>query len=157
MYLISACLIGCEVTWRAGANAHEVFAELVRAHHAIPVCPEQLGGLPTPRPPAEIVGGSGEDVLEGGARVLTADGRDVTENFLRGAREVLRLAELVRPELIILKERSPSCGVRQIYDGTFSGTLRAGCGVTTALLRRHGWPVTSDEEFLGASPRPAGS
>ncbi len=136
------------MTWQGGANAREVFAELVRAHRAIPVCPEQLGGLPTPRPPAEIVGGTGEDVVDGRARVMTADGRDVTENFLRGAGEVLRLAELVRPDLVILKERSPSCGVREIYDGTFTRTLRAGCGVTTALLRRCGWQVISDEEYL---------
>ena len=148
MYLISACLVGCEVTWRALANERSPFVELVQAHRAIPVCPEQLGGLPTPRPPAEIVGGSGEDVVEGLARVLTQTGEDVTEKFLRGAREVLRLAELVRPELVILKERSPSCGVRWIYDGTFSGALREGCGVTTALLRRQGWHVLSDEEYL---------
>jgi uncharacterized protein YbbK (DUF523 family) len=147
MYLISACLAGCEVTWQGGSNLRERFIELVRTHRAIPVCPEQLGGLGTPRPPAEIVGGSGEDVLESRARVLTREGSDVTEHFLRGAREVLRLAELVHPELVILKERSPSCGVHSIYDGTFTGTQRAGCGVTTALLRRHGWSVASDEEF----------
>ncbi len=148
MYLLSACLIGCEVTWSGGANTRERFLELVRSHQAIPVCPEQLGGLPTPRPPAEIVGGTGDDILDGHARVLTRDGYDVTQNFLRGAHEVLRLAELVRPQLVILKERSPSCGVHQIYDGTFTATLRPGCGVTTALLRRHGWHVMSDEEFL---------
>lgn len=147
MYLISACLIGCEVTWCGGSNGRDVFVELVRRHRAIPVCPEQLGGLPTPRPPAEIVGGTGDDVLEGCARVLTRDGTDVTENFLRGAREVLRIAEFVRPKLIILKERSPSCGVHFIYDGTFTATLRPGSGVTTALLRRHEWKVMSDEEF----------
>jgi uncharacterized protein YbbK (DUF523 family) len=151
VFLISSCLIGCEVTWRATSNAHERFAALLREHRAIPVCPEQLGGLPTPRPPSEIVGGTGEDVLDGSARVLTRDGADVTEHFLRGAQEVLRIAELVRPKLVILKERSPSCGVHWIYDGTFSGNLRSGCGVTTALLRRNGWRVVSDEEFLAGA------
>jgi len=107
-----------------------------------------MGGLPTPRPPSEILGGSGEDVLAGRARVVTREGTDVTTNFLRGAEEVARIVQLVKPELVILKERSPSCGVRFIYDGTFSNTLRPGCGVTTALLRSLGWQVVSDEEFI---------
>lgn len=148
MYVISSCLIGCVVTWRGGANYREVFANLVSRHLAVPVCPEQMGGLPTPRPPSEILGGSGEDVLAGRARVVTREGTDVTTNFLRGAEEVARIVQLVKPELVILKERSPSCGVRFIYDGTFSNTLRPGCGVTTALLRSLGWQVVSDEEFI---------
>ncbi len=82
------------------------------------------------------------------ARVLTQKGQDVTENYLRGAREVLRLASTVQAELVILKERSPSCGVHWIYDGTFTGRIVAGCGVTSALLQREGFAVVSDEEFL---------
>lgn len=153
MFLISACLTGCEATWRGSSHPQEAFLELLRRHQAIPVCPEQLGGLPTPRPPAEIVGGTGLDVLFGRARVLTRDGRDVTDHFLRGAQEVLRLAQLVRPDLVIFKERSPSCGVREIYDGTFSSTVRPGCGVTTALLHQHGFEVVSEQEFLqGLAP-----
>lgn len=114
----------------------------------LPVCPEQLGGLPTPRPPAEIVGGSGEDVLDGTARVLTCDGIDITDNYLRGAREVLRLAQLAGAQEVILKERSPSCASCEIYDGSFTGKLKAGCGVTTALLRRNGFRVVSDVEYI---------
>jgi uncharacterized protein YbbK (DUF523 family) len=120
---------------------------MLRRGEVLPVCPEQLGGLPTPRPPAEIVGGSGEDVLDGQARVITRDGQDVTDNYLRGALEVLRLAQLAGVDEAILKERSPSCASTEIYDGTFSGTLRPGCGVTTALLRRHGIRVVSDLKF----------
>ncbi len=146
--LVSACLLGCEVTWRGGHNLREELMRFAAAGELIPICPEQLGGLPTPRPPAEIVGGDGHAVLEGRARVLTQQGQDVTENYLRGAREVLRLASTVQAELVILKERSPSCGVHWIYDGTFTGRIVAGCGVTTALLQREGFAVVSDEEFL---------
>lgn len=113
----------------------------------MPFCPEQLGGLPTPRPPAEIRGGDGGDVLDGRARVLNRDGADVTEQFIRGAQLTLQLAQAVRAEMVILKERSPSCGVDWIYDGTFTGTVVRGCGVTTALLRRNGLRVLSDEQF----------
>jgi len=126
----------------------EELLRLAAAGELIPICPEQLGGLPTPRSPAEIVGGDGHAVLEGRARVLTQKGQDVTENYLRGAREVLRLASTVQAELVILKERSPSCGVHWIYDGTFTGRIVAGCGVTSALLQREGFAVVSDEEFL---------
>jgi len=146
--LVSACLLGCEVTWRGGHNLRDELIRLAASGELIPICPEQLGGLPTPRPPAEIVGGDGHAVLDGRARVLTQLGQDVTENYLRGAREVLRLANTFRAELVILKERSPSCGVRWIYDGTFSSRIVAGCGVTTALLQRSGFSVISDEEFL---------
>ena len=153
MKLISSCLVGVCATWKAGSNVASPFEELLRRGEVLPVCPEQLGGLPTPRPAAEIVGGSGEDVLDGRAHVVTRDGTDVTENYLRGASEVLRLAKLVSAEQVILKERSPSCASTQIYDGTFTGTLRDGCGVTTALLRREGFTVLSDVDYLsqGAS------
>lgn len=157
MKLISSCLIGLCATWRAGANGpaggENPFADLLRRGEAIPVCPEQMGGLPTPRPPAEIVGGSGPDVLDGRARVLTRDGDDVTENYLLGARETLKLAQAVGADLVILKERSPSCASRHHYDGSFSATLTPGCGVTTALLRREGFTVVSDEEYLNAQPQ----
>jgi len=106
-----------------------------------------MGGLPTPRPPAEIVGGDGDDVLEGRARVVSAAGEDVTAQFLAGAREALRLAGAVGAKAAILKERSPSCGSGAIYDGTFRGAVRAGQGVTAALLRRHGVQVFSEENW----------
>jgi len=139
MILISACLVGLNCRYDGKSSSEEFLLEKVRCGEALPVCPEQLGGLPTPRVPAEIVGGTGENVLSGAAKVCTSDGRDVTEAFLRGARETLYLAKLV--EYIILKQRSPSCGCGQIYDGTFTKTLRCGNGVTTALLLREGFIV----------------
>lgn len=147
-WLISSCLVGVCATWRGGHNYGQPFEELVKAGRAIPVCPEQLGGLPTPRPPAEIVGGTGADVLDGTARVITCDGQDVTEAYLRGASEVLRLAQITGARRVILKEKSPSCGSRWIYDGSFCATIRPGEGVSTALLRRNGIEVISDEEYL---------
>lgn len=151
MKLVSSCLIGLCATWRAKDNAHSKLMELLQAGKAIPVCPEQMGGLPTPRAMAEIVGGTGEDVLDGKARVMTREGDDVTSEYIRGAEEVLKIARMVKPDEIIMKENSPSCGVRWVYDGTFKGNLTEGSGVATALLRRHGFTVVSDQEFEAAA------
>jgi uncharacterized protein YbbK (DUF523 family) len=109
------------------------------------LCPEVLGGLPTPRPPAEIQGGDGDDVLEGQARVMNTEGRDITTEFLAGAQKVLRVAHRWGIKVAILKARSPSCGVGQIHDGSFSGRLVKGDGVTAALLKREGIIVRSEE------------
>ncbi|MCX7000542.1 MAG: DUF523 domain-containing protein [Candidatus Sumerlaeota bacterium] len=147
MKLVSACLVGLCANYRGEACAVESLQQAFARGEVIPVCPEQLGGLPTPRPPAEVFGGTAEDVLSGKARVIQCDGTDVTDAFLRGAREVLKLARLVQPELIIFKENSPSCGVNSVYDGTHSRRLIAGCGVTTALLRQHGFKVISEKDI----------
>jgi len=111
---------------------------------AVLVCPEVDGGLGTPRPPAEIVGGDGADVLAGRARVVTVQGEDVTEAYIRGAERALRVAEQRGATRAILKARSPSCGSGNIYDGTFSKTLLAGDGVTAALLKMNGIDVATD-------------
>jgi uncharacterized protein YbbK (DUF523 family) len=145
MKLISACLVGCHCRYDGKDNLVDRYQEMVEKGEAVFVCPEQLGGLSTPRPPAEIVGGTGEDVLDGRARVITKDGVDVTEQFLKGAQEALRMARLVKAEEAILKERSPSCGSALIYDGTYSGSKIPGDGVTAALLKRHGIKVYSEE------------
>lgn len=145
MKVISACLVGCQCRYDGDANLIDRYQEMVERGEAIFVCPEQLGGLPTPRPPAQIVGGTGEDVLDGNARVLTETGEDVTEHFLKGAREALRMAQLVHANEAILKERSPSCGSAIIYDGSFTGKKVPGHGVTAALLERHGIKVYSEE------------
>ncbi len=147
MILVSACLVGCRCRYDQGAKPHDPVIALVREGKAVPVCPEQMGGLPTPRLPAEIIGGDGDDVLDGRARVVNAAGEDVTEQFLAGAREALRMAEAAGATVAILKERSPSCGSAAIYDGTFRGTVRPGQGVTAALLRRHGIEVFSEESW----------
>lgn len=135
--LVSACLLGtaCRYDGRSKANA-DVTALLAR-HTLIPVCGEIFGGLPTPRTPAE----------RRGDRVVTQDGRDVTQAYRRGAEEVLRLARLYGARAAILKERSPSCGSGEIYDGTFSGTRTAGWGVTAELLRESGVRVYGESEL----------
>ena len=131
--LISACLLGACCRYDGASKAHPLAALLAERHTLVPVCPEQLGGLPTPRPPAERRGG----------RVVTQSG-DVTEQYLRGAEETLKLCKLLGCEAAVLKERSPSCGRGQVYDGTFSGTLTAGDGVTAELLAAHGILVSGD-------------
>jgi len=147
MKLVSACLAGCRCRYDHQACTHAAVVTLIAKGEAVPVCPEQLGGLPTPRPPCEIIGGSGEDVLDGRARVVDSDGRDVTAAFIAGAQEALRLAHLVGATDAILKESSPSCGTHLIHDGSFTGIRRAGQGVTAALLRRNGIRVESDESL----------
>ncbi|HLV59896.1 MAG TPA: DUF523 domain-containing protein, partial [Fredinandcohnia sp.] len=112
----------------------------------VPLCPEVAGGLPVPRPPAEIQGGDGRDVLAGRARVATREG-DVTAFFLAGAEAALAAARAHGVVAAVLKERSPSCGVRQVYDGSFSGQRRSGMGVTAARLEAAGIPVFSEAEL----------
>ena len=141
--MISACLLGVPCRYDGGHSRNETALQRKETYQLIPVCPEESGGLPTPRPPAEIVGGDGNDVLDGKAKVMTADGVDVTEAYLRGAHHALAVAQTHDAKHVILKARSPSCGCGNIYDGTFSGTLTSGDGVTTALLKRHGITVTS--------------
>lgn len=134
--LISACLLGACCRYDGASKAHPLAAALAERHTLVPVCPEQLGGLPTPRPPAERRGG----------RVVTRSG-DVTEQYRRGAEETLKLCKLLGCEAAVLKERSPSCGRGQVYDGTFSGTLTAGDGVTAELLAAHGIPVYGESQI----------
>ena len=141
--VISACLLGVRCRYDGGDSRNQTAMRHKKTYQLIPVCPEESGGLPTPRPPAEIVGGDGNDVLDGTAKVMTDDGTDVTEAFLKGAHHALEVAQSNDATHVILKARSPSCGCGDIYDGTFSGTLTSGDGVTTALLKRHGITVTS--------------
>ena len=134
--LISTCLLGACCRYDGASKAHPLAALLAERNTLVPVCPEQLGGLPTPRPPAERRGG----------RVVTQSG-DVTEQYLRGAEETLKLCKLLGCEAAVLKERSPSCGRGQVYDGTFSGTLTAGDGVTAELLAAHGILVYGESQI----------
>jgi len=129
MKLISACLLGIRCTW-SGHNKYknDRAIELSRVETLIPVCPEQLGGLATPRAPQEIQGGTGEDVLDGKCKVLNKNRENVTKEFIG-------------------KSKSPSCGCGQIYDGTFSSRLIDADGVTTALLRRNGIRITPEEDL----------
>lgn len=146
--VISACLCGINCRYDGSHNGSPIFAELARQGKAFAVCPEQLGNLPTPRKPAEIVGGSGEDVLLGKASVQTQDGDDVSASFISGAMAVLALVKQLGADTVVFKSRSPSCGAGLIYDGTFSKSLCHGNGVTTALLKQHGIEVINDEDYL---------
>ena len=141
MIVISSCLAGIPCRYDGQATPDEECMQLVREGKALPACPELMGGLTSPREPCEIVGGDGEDVLDGRARVIVQKGEDVTEAFLNGAKKFLDFLQMHGADMVYLKARSPSCGAGGIYDGTFSGTLRPGDGVTTALLKRNGIKV----------------
>jgi uncharacterized protein YbbK (DUF523 family) len=147
--LVSACLLGMRCRYDGGhAYCPEVFDGLWRSHFA-PVCPEQLGGLPTPRPPAQIERGDGRDVLQGLARVINQRGEDVTSSFLKGAQETLSIARLLKARKAILKDHSPSCGCRTIHR---EGELFRGVGVTAALLWENGLEVVSEVGETMVSP-----
>ncbi len=146
--LISGCLVGIACRYDGMAKEVPEVLSALKGFHLIPFCPETLGGLVAPRPPAEIVGGDGAAVLDGMAKVLSRTGEDCTAAFIRGAVETLELVKEINPYCVLLKARSPSCGVGRIYDGTFSGKLIEGDGVTTALLRRHGVKVYTEEQIL---------
>ena len=138
--LVSACLLGVHCRYDGSTNPSAELVERLAGARVIPVCPEQLGGLCTPRPAAHLEGGSGEDVLDGKARVVTDAGVDVTRQYLQGAHEALQLARLIGARRAILKERSPSCGCLQVHR---DGALQSGRGVTAALLEREGIVVES--------------
>jgi len=146
-YLVSACLLGVCTRYDGGCCPVPRLIQLAARGLAVPICPEMAGGLPVPRPPAEIVGGDGQAVLDRQARVLTIDGEDVTEAFLSGARQVLETMQRLGIRQAVLKDDSPSCGCRRIYDGTFSGHKVSGQGVTAALLQRNGITVLSEEDL----------
>lgn len=151
--LVSACLLGEPVRYDGTDNRvpSSILDRWRTEDRVVPFCPEVAGGLGTPRPPSEIVGGDGGDVLEGRAEVETDEGRDVTDEYERGAREALEAARRAGARLAVLKDGSPSCGSSYIYDGTFSGrTHEEARGVTTALLERNGIRVF-DESSLEAA------
>jgi len=135
--LVSACLLGVRCRYDGESKMCPAVLDLAKEHELIPVCPEQLGGLPTPRTPAEIQG----------ERVVTRDGRDVTKEYQKGAEEAARLYQLLRCDCAILKARSPSCGCGQVYDGSFSGTLTPGDGTAARTLKRLSVPVATEESI----------
>ncbi|MCD8099955.1 MAG: DUF523 domain-containing protein [Oscillospiraceae bacterium] len=137
--LISACLLGCACRYDGASKPLDggVLDALRERFTLIPVCPESYGGLPCPRAPSERRGGA----------VVSSEGGDVTAQFAKGAREALRIARLTDAKLALLKERSPSCGHGEIYDGTFSGTLVGGSGVTAELLAQNGIEVIGESKI----------
>ncbi len=146
MRLCSACLLGINCRYDGRTKSNSRLIEIAKDGSLIPVCPEQLGGQATPRPDAEIFGGDGSDVLAGRAKVIEPGGNDVTKNFVSGAEEVLKIARILGVKEVILKQRSPSCGCAQIYDGTFSKKIIKGDGVTAALLKQNGIKVITEED-----------
>lgn len=142
MYLISACLAGINCRYDGKDNFIKEVQRLVKEGKAMLVCPEQLGGMTTPREPAEIVKDK-----EGNIRVVNEKGEDVTTEFLKGAEETLKIAEMVGAKAAILKARSPSCGFGQIYDGSFSGKIKEGNGLTADLLNKKGIKIYSEYDL----------
>jgi uncharacterized protein YbbK (DUF523 family) len=146
--LVSACLLGEKCRYDGQDSYCPLLVKKLRGRLVVAACPEQLGGLGTPRQPAEISGGDGGAVWKGKALVKTAAGEELTEFFRRGAEKTWRLLSAKGCAAAILKERSPSCGKNFIYDGTFQKQLRPGPGVTAALLLRKGVPVYSETEWI---------
>ncbi|MCD4818869.1 MAG: DUF523 domain-containing protein [Candidatus Cloacimonetes bacterium] len=138
MIIVSACLAGIYCRWDGGSNPCKQVIEMVEKGIAIPVCPEQLGGLSTPRIPCEQIGN----------RVFSQEGIDVTHNFEKGANEALRIAQMIKCNKAILKANSPSCGSGMIYDGTFSGKLIPGDGIFVKLLKKYNIFVLSENDII---------
>lgn len=136
--MVSACLLGENCKYNGNSNRNDALLNRLSGHEIIPVCPEVAGGLPVPRIPAEIVNGT----------VQNREGQNVDAAFKAGAHAILELAKQEQPDLIILQSRSPSCGVKEIYDGTFSGRLIPGQGVFAALACEAGFVVKDAEAFL---------
>ena len=134
--MVSACLLGEKCKYNGGNNRNPGLLHLLSGHKVIPVCPEVLGGLPTPRVPAEIVNGT----------VINREGVSVDDAFRRGAKKALEMARQEKPDLIILQSRSPSCGVKEIYDGTFSGKLVPGHGIFAEMALQAGFRVINAED-----------
>ena len=137
--LVSACLLGVSVRYDGKSKANEELIEKLKDYDFIPICPEVWGGLPTPRVPSEIIND----------KVINKDGIDVTDNYMRGAIETLNLARKFNIKKAILKSKSPSCGKNKIYDGSFTGSLIDGNGITAKLLMDNDIEVLTEDEFLG--------
>lgn len=135
--MVSACLLGDNVKYNGGNNRHEKVLEYIKGHEVVPVCPEMLGGLPVPRAPGEIQDGI----------VRNEDGTSVDYEYRTGAAKALEIAESERIDMAILQSRSPSCGVNQIYDGSFTGRKIKGMGVFARLLSEKGYKVVDAEDI----------
>ncbi|RBP89990.1 uncharacterized protein YbbK (DUF523 family) [Cytobacillus firmus] len=145
MILVSSCLAGLEVRYNGTHCLNQKIRQMLDQQQAITVCPELLGGFSTPREPAEIIDGDGAAVLDGKAKVIEKSGRDVTDLYIEGAYITLRKAQELQVTAVVLKEYSPSCGSSMIYNGEFKGNKIPGDGVTSALLKRNGINVVSEE------------
>lgn len=138
MVLVSACLLGIKCRYDGTSRSYRRLKELLKGKIPLPVCPEQLGGLTTPRPPAEISSGDGREVLRGRARIYNVEGQDVTKNYLRGAKETMRIAHIYEAKEAIFQDKSPACGVEHIVK---KEKVVKGKGVVTAALEAQGIKV----------------
>lgn len=154
MILISACLAGFNVRYDGGNARNDLAVKLVAMGQAITVCPEIMGGFRTPRLPAEIQGGTGDDVLAGQAVVVNRAGQDVTKEYLAGARMVLKISQDHGVTVAFLKQKSPACGTKLVYDGHFTGHRIPGMGVTAALLQAHNIKCFGNEDLNLANVEP---
>lgn len=143
--LVSACLLGVNCRYDGGGGRSQEVLKLMEQYHLIPICPEQMGGMKTPRKPAELRKQREPDGKET-TKVFNKDEEDVTEFFVRGAREALELAKLYGCTKAVLKERSPSCGCGTVYDGTFSGKKVPGNGITAELLAKNNITVLGESK-----------
>lgn len=150
MIIVSACLLGENCKYSGGNNKSENVIKYLEGKEYILVCPEQLGGLSTPRNPSEIItygNKDGNDVLSGCTKVLSNKGIDVTKNFIQGAEETLKIAKEHNVKTAILKAGSPSCGYKKIYDGTFLGNKIQGMGVTAAILNKENIALLDEDDI----------
>lgn len=154
MILLSSCLAGFAVRYDGRAATNNLAIWLAERGQAVTVCPEVASGLPTPRQPAEIVGGTGSDVLAGRAKVIGRSGTDLTAAFIAGARLMLAIAQQNDVKVAFLKDKSPSCGASRIYDGSFSGSKISGSGVSAELLSRNGIQVYPDSALTASNVLP---
>ena len=145
--LVSSCLIGKKCAYDGKARAIAGIDKFLNKYSFIDICPEIEGGLTCPRDKHEILGGDGEDVLSGRARVVSEKGRDDTENFIKGALKALELAEINNVSVALLKSKSPSCGKYEIYNGSFSGKSLKGSGVTARLLDKNQIKIYTEKEL----------
>ena len=135
--LVSACLLGVNCKYNGKNNKNDKVLEYIKDKYVIPICPEDFGGLPTPRIPSEIKNN----------RVINKEENDVTNNFVTGANKVLEIAKTLGIKKALLKQKSPSCGSGKIYDGTFTGNIINGDGITTKLLKENNIEVITEEDL----------
>lgn len=147
MIAVSACLLGINCKYNGNNNENEKVVNYLKDKKFILICPEQLGGLSTPRYPAEIINGDGYSVINNESKIVDKNNKDVSSEFIKGANESLKIAQIYRCREAILKEGSPSCGSNFIYDGSFSGKKISGVGTTTALFRKNGIKVINETEL----------
>ena len=148
---MSACLLGVNCNYKGGCSYDftknsRFWSHLTSKYNIIPICPEQQGGLPTPRIPSELLN-KAEEIECGKGRIVSKEGKDVTYNFVKGAEEILRISRLYSVQFAVLKSKSPSCGVKSVYDGSFNGVLINGKGYTAYLLNKSGISLFDESDF----------